>query len=246
MTILYAVQRVTGDAGVVDAGWAGGLGAAAVGYALAGPGDLAYRLLLAAVAGAWSFRLAHHIVRDRVLAAGEDGRYQRLREHWGGRAQRNFFIFFQVQAGLVVLFSVPFLMVALRTGPGPGLTEWAGVAVGFGAIAGEAVADRQLRRWRRDPANRGKTCRAGLWRYSRHPNYFFEWLHWWAYVLLAASWPHVAGALLGPVLMLAFLYRLTGIPYTEQQALRSRGDDYRAYQRATSAFFPWPPKSTRP
>jgi hypothetical protein len=107
-----------------------------------------------------------------------------------------------------------------------------------------------VKRWRignwrpgaRIPANRGRTCRAGLWRYSRHPNYFFEWLHWWSYPLLAWGSPEWWLTLLGPALMLYTLLKVTGIPYTEQQALASRGDDYRAYQRSTSALFPGFPK----
>jgi steroid 5-alpha reductase family enzyme len=81
-------------------------------------------------------------------------------------------------------------------------------------------------------------CRAGLWRYSRHPNYFFEWVHWWAYVLIGHAAPLT---LLGPAAMLLFLFRVTGIPYTERQALKSRGEQYREYQRTTSRFVPWPP-----
>lgn len=242
MFALYLVQRRTGDAGIVDAGWAAGLGLAALWYAVASRGDVAHRLALVFLAGGWSFRLASYLIIDRVRAGVEDGRYQALRARWGSEAPRRFFFFFQYQALFIVIFSIPFLMVALR--PGNGLTPvgWLGIAVGVGAVAGESIADRQLRRWRRDPANRGRTCRSGMWRYSRHPNYFFEWLHWWAYVLLCAGTPHVVGALVGPVLMLLFLYRVTGIPYTEAQAVLSRGEDYRAYQRTTSAFFPWFPR----
>ncbi len=246
MNVLYFVQRATGDAGVVDAGWAGGLGCVALLFAIVGPGNAPHRILLAVVAGTWSFRLAYHIVRDRVIAGEEDGRYQAMRTQWGVKAQRNFYLFFMVQAGFVILFSVPLLMVAVQRVSSPTLLDIAGTLLGVGAIAGEAFADRQLRQWRRNAENKGRTCRAGLWRYSRHPNYFFEWLHWWAYVLLAAAWPQVLGALLGPALMLLFLYRITGIPYTERQALKSRGDDYRAYQRTTSAFFPWFPTRSVP
>jgi steroid 5-alpha reductase family enzyme len=111
------------------------------------------------------------------------------------------------------------------------------------AFAGESLADRQLSRFRQDPRNRGRVCRDGLWRYSRHPNYFFEWLHWWAYVALAAGSPLWWIAVAGVAMMLLFLTRVTGIPPTEAQALRSRGEAYREYQRTTSAFFPWPPRT---
>ena len=117
------------------------------------------------------------------------------------------------------------------------------MAIWLAALTGEIIADRQLDRFRDDPAHRGQTCRAGLWRYSRHPNYFFEWCHWFGYVALAWGSPLAGLAWLGPVLMFVFLRWISGIPFTEQQALRTRGDDYRDYQRRTSAFFPWFPKS---
>lgn len=243
---LYLVHLRTGDAGIVDFGWSAGLGAAALFYACFGDGGAAHRLALAAVAGAWSLRLALYILRDRVLRGGEDPRYAMLRAAWGPAARRRFLGVFVIQGALVAVLSIPFLAVAQHPGPGLGALGALGVALGLGAIAGESVADRQLQRWRSRPEHRGKTCRSGLWRYSRHPNYFFEWLHWWAYVLLAAPGWWRAAALLGPALMFVFLHRVTGIPHAERQALRSRGDDYRAYQRETSAFVPWFPRKTAP
>jgi len=143
---------------------------------------------------------------------------------------------------LTAVFAVPFLVVALTPERLPLPALVAAVLIWLLAVGGETLADRQLAAWRADPAHRGRTCRAGLWRYSRHPNYFFEWLHWWSYPLLAWGSPEWWLTLLGPALMLYTLLKVTGIPYTEQQALASRGDDYRAYQRTTSAFVPWFPK----
>jgi len=144
---------------------------------------------------------------------------------------------------VVALFSLPFAVVATReTDPAPAQILLAAL-LWLLCVGGEALADRQLARFRAEPANRGRTCRAGLWAWSRHPNYFFEWLHWFAYPLLAFGHPQWWLALAGPVLMLLFLYRLSGIPWTEQQSLRTRGDDYRRYQAQVSAFIPLPPRS---
>lgn len=241
MLLLFMVQRRNNDAGIVDAGWAGGLGLAALWYAMAAPGEPVHRLLLALVAAPWGFRLAVYLFRDRVLRGEEDGRYQTLRAHWGDRAQLFFFLFFLLQALLIPLFSIPFLATALQT---RGLQIWdlVGLLMGWGAIAGESLADRQLSRWRSQPENRGKTCRAGLWRYSRHPNYFFEWLHWWAYIFFCIGSPWILAAFAGPALIMLLLFRVSGIPYKEAQALKSRGDDYRDYQQSTSLFIPWFPK----
>jgi len=242
MAVLWLVQRARRDAGVVDVGWAAGLGALAVLYALLAAGPPLRRLLVATMAGTWSLRLAWYILANRVLGKPEDGRYQTLRSKWGARAQSRFFAFFQAQALVDVIFSVPFLVA--MTNPRPALGVWglAGVLVWLVAVVGEALADRQLAVFRADPANRGRTCRVGLWRLSRHPNYFFEWLHWWSYVLLGVGSPWWTLTLVGPALMLFFLFKVTGIPATEAQALASRGDDYRDYQRTTSAFIPWFPK----
>ena len=111
------------------------------------------------------------------------------------------------------------------------------------SLHGGAIADRQLRAFARDPANKGKVCDQGLWAWSRHPNYFFEWLHWFSYVLLC--WQHPWGWLtvIAPLVMLYFILFVTGIPPTEKQALKSRPKSYRDYQRTTSPFFPWPPQS---
>ena len=241
MSFLWARQLRTRNATSVDAAWSAGMGILAVTYALLAPGAPARRILVGALALVWAGRLASHLIIDRVLGRPEDGRYRAMRDQWGARASLYFFVFFQGQAVVATLFSVP-ILAAMRGGP---LDRWAaaGAVVWFLAVTGEAMADRQLARFRADSRNRGKTCRVGLWRYSRHPNYFFEWTHWFTYVLIGhGAWP----TWIGPALMLVFLFRLTGIPFTERQAMKSRGDDYRAYQRETSVFFPWFPRRPDP
>jgi steroid 5-alpha reductase family enzyme len=242
MAAVWLLQRKTGDAGLVDLAWAGGIGAAAVAAALLGEGDGARRALVGAMGGVWGFRLAFHLWM-RNHGKPEDSRYQDLRRQYGGRVQVFFFWFFQFQAVAIAVFAAP-MVIAMRRADAV-LTVWDGLgaAIWLLAVGGEALADAQLHRFRSDPANRGKTCRTGLWRVSRHPNYFFEWVHWFSYVSIGLAAPWGGLTLIGPALMLFFLYRVTGIPVTEQRALVSRGEDYRAYQRETSAFIPWFPRS---
>ncbi|MGH7899327.1 MAG: DUF1295 domain-containing protein [Candidatus Binatia bacterium] len=242
MLVLWLVQWAKNDAGLVDVGWTLGVGLLTAYYAVAADGWLPRRLLVLALVSIWAARLAGYILVDRVVGkTEEDARYQELRRYFGERAHFWFFWFFESQTILVVLCSVP--MLVLMSNPRPGFSVWEilGVAVWAMAIAGEIVADRQLARWRASPANRGRTCRSGLWRYSRHPNYFFEWLHWWAYALMGIGAPYGWLTLVGPALMWLFLVKLTGIAATENHAVKSRAD-YRDYQRTTSMFVPWFPK----
>jgi steroid 5-alpha reductase family enzyme len=231
-----------GNAGVVDVGWAASLPLLAVTYALAAPGYPPRRWLIAGMLTVWGVRLAVYLLRDRVLGRPEDERYRDLRARRSPAAALAFFPFFQAQAVVAALLSAPALIAAFNPAPAIGALELAAVALWAAAFSGEVVADRQLGAFKARPGSRGRTCREGLWRYSRHPNYFFEWLVWVAYALFALASPWGWLALACPVLMLYLLFRVTGIPATEAQAVRSRGDDYRRYQATTSAFVPWPPR----
>ena len=242
MAGLWLLQRRTGNAGIVDVGWALGLGLSAIFYAFVCAGDSRRRILVGVMGGGWGLRLAGHLLLDRVLGHPEEGRYVKLRQDWGPAAQRNLFVFFQAQALVAALLSFPFLLAAQDSNTAGRWADLAAPALWLLALAGESLADRQLAAFKANPGNRGKTCRAGLWRYSRHPNYFFEWLLWCAFALLALPAPLGWTALLAPAFMLYLVLMVTGIPPTEAQAVRSRGEDYRRYQRETSAFVPWFPR----
>lgn len=242
MAVLHLVSVRVRNANWVDVGWAASLLGLILGFAASGTGAFEQRLLLGAVGGAWALRLTLHLLLDRAFGEPEDGRYAYLRAHFGTRANLHFVWFFQAQAVLAVGLSVPFLLWAHSDVAGVTPWQWAGVVLFVAAKTGETIADRQLAAWRREPANRGKTCRSGMWRYSRHPNYFCEWLIWCAFAWIATPAPFGVWAWIAPAVMFVLITRVTGIPYTEMQAVRSRGDDYRAYQRTTSAFFPWPPR----
>ena len=222
MLALWLIQVRTRNASAVDVGWTYGVGLLAVLYAALGDGAAVHRILIAVLAGAWSLRLGTYLLLNRVLGKEEDGRYRALRAKWGSAANRRFLVFFEAQAALVVVFSLPFLFVVFNGHERLEPLEWVGVAVWTVGLAGESLADRQLASWRADPGNRGRTCRAGLWRYSRHPNYFFEFTIWIAFALIAtaALWGWIAWV--APALLLFLLFRVTGIPAGEAQALRSR------------------------
>jgi steroid 5-alpha reductase family enzyme len=244
MAAVWAIAVRIRNAGIVDVAWSANFGLLAVLYGLTLPGYAPRRALIGGMTFAWSLRLALYLYR-RVMGHHpvEDGRYQQLRQEWGPHVNRRFFWFFQAQGALNLVLALPLLLACGNEAPTLHPLEWAGAALWTAALVGEATADRQLDTFRRDPANRGRTCRAGLWRYSRHPNYFFEWLVWVAFFVFALASPWGWLTVYCPALMLFFLFRVTGIPTTEEQALKSRGDDYREYQRTTNAFFPWIPRA---
>lgn len=240
--VLYLVARRLDNYGVVDVAWSYAFAGLAGFYALAGAGWEPRRALLAALAGIWSLRLGTHLlVRVSRHHPAEDTRYAQLRRDWAGNFAPKMFGFFQMQAVSVVLLGVGFLAVAQNPARGFHPLEWVGAALWLVALAGEAIADAQLAAFKRDPSRRGQVCAVGLWRYSRHPNYFFEWLIWVAFFVFALASPFGWTAVIGPVGILYLLLRVTGIPLTEEQAVRSKGDAYRRYQATTNAFVPgWP------
>jgi steroid 5-alpha reductase family enzyme len=233
----WAISVKIKNYGLLDVAWSYGVAILAPLYAWAGPGDLGRRVAFTVLGGVWSLRLGTYIL-VRVLRhhPQEDVRYEALRARWPGPGM--FLAFFELQALIVVVFSLPFLLAAWQQAP-LGLVEYCGLGLALLALAGESLADGQMKRFKGDPANRGQVCQAGLWRYSRHPNYFFEFLVWIGFAAASLATPHGWITLLCPVLMYWFLMKVTGIPLTEEYAIKSKGDAYREYQRTTSAFIPW-------
>jgi len=242
MTLLWLLHLPLRNAAIVDFGWGFLLPTIAILYAFLATGYAPRRWLIAGMAAVWGYRLAFYLLFTRIIGHPEEGRYVELRETWKTNLPLKFFVFFQAQAVLDVMLSAPFLLAALDARPILSWTDYSGAVIWAVAFAGESTADAQLNAFKSNSANKAKTCRVGLWKYSRHPNYFFEWLIWVAYALYAIAAPWGWLALASPALMLFFLFRVTGIPATEAHALRSRGEEYRRYQETTSAFFPWFPK----
>jgi steroid 5-alpha reductase family enzyme len=240
---LYVLGRRLDNFGIVDVAWSYAFAGLAGFYALAGAGWGPRRALLAGLVGLWSLRLGTHLL---VRVAGhhptEDARYAQLRRDWADNLGPKMARFFQFQAVSVVVLGAGFVAVAQNPQPHFHPLEIAGAVLGLLAVAGEGLADAQLAAFKRNPASRGSVCAVGLWRYSRHPNYFFEWLVWVAFFVVALASPGGWLAVVGPAGMLCLLWRVTGIPATEEQAVRSKGEAYRRYQATTSAFVPWPPR----
>jgi steroid 5-alpha reductase family enzyme len=247
MAGLWVLHLRLPNASLADVGWCAGLLAAVLWYTGQASGELDRKILVAVMVGIYSGRLGTYILLDRVVGRPEDPRYRRLRERWGASAGLYMFGYFQLQAIAVAVFSLPFLVVIQNPRPPFGLIELVGLTVWIVAVSGEAAADWQLAQFRAKPWNRDRVCREGFWYVSRHPNYFFEWVHWWSYVIMAVGAPGWPLTWIGPVAMGVALVKVTGIPLAETQALASRGDEYRRYQETTSAFIPWfPAKRSTP
>jgi steroid 5-alpha reductase family enzyme len=243
MALIWRIAVRIGNAGIVDIAWSAGFAPLAIFFASLGDGYGVRRAVIAVMVSLWSLRLGGYLyVRVMSHHPKEDRRYAELRRGWGANTNRNMFWFFEMQALLLAILSVPFLLISLNSAPGMKPLELLGILVFMLAVSGESLADRQLARFRADSSNRGKVCDVGLWRLSRHPNYFFEWLVWVAYFLLASASPFGWIAIYCPALMLFFLLRVTGIPMTERLSLQSKGQAFADYQRRTSAFVPWFPK----
>ncbi|WP_288391151.1 DUF1295 domain-containing protein [uncultured Acinetobacter sp.] len=246
MLVCWLVATFNRRVGIVDVAWSFCIAINILLSAwLIDTAPLAIRLFIGVLSGAWFLRLFQHLFRRYLAETEEDTRYANMRRAMGKFQHVGFFLFFLFQAGLVLLFFAP--MWVLLNQP---TSAWSGfmlpamlvaALVMLAAFAGESIADQQLYRFKQDKANRGKTMDQGLWRYSRHPNYFFEWLHWFAYPILGLA-VGVYVLWIYPLLMWLFLYYITGIPFSEQQALKNRGQNYRDYQQRTSMFIPRKPK----
>lgn len=244
MALVWVAARRVNNAGWVDVAWSYAFVLVGVLVVWLGSAPPARSLLLLVMIGIWSLRLGTHLaLRVGRHHPQEDSRYAALRGQFPKRPWLMFFGFFQVQAVLVVILSTPFFIAA--SNPAPELSAWelVGAALWLLALLGESLADAQLAAFRKDPANAGCVCDHGLWRISRHPNYFCEWLVWVAFAVFALGSPGGCAGLLSPALMLYLLTQVTGIPPAEAASLQSRGAAYRAYQQRTSPFFPWLPKS---
>lgn len=244
----WLAQNRTHNSGWVDAFWTFGTGIAGAVGALVpiGPAPLARRALLAVLILIWAGRLGSYIVARTRSSDHEDARYARFREEWGDKFEFRMFWLLMVQAAAAWLLAICVMLAA--NNPLPIGAAWgfllAGLAVFVISLVGEGIADRQMHAFRADRANKGKVCDRGLWGWSRHPNYFFEFLIWLTYPLigLGGFWWLALLALAAPAFMYVLLAKISGVPPLEREMLASRGDAYRAYQARVSPMIPLPPR----
>lgn len=239
----WAIQRATGLSGWIDTIWSLGVGAAGIAAALFADGDFDRRSIVLILIAFWSLRLASHIGL-RTRGAKEDPRYAKFIAEWGESASWRLFIFLQVQAFAAFILMLAVYLAAENSKNTFRPQDLLAIIIGLIALIGETISDAQLARFRKSSEAKSGICEVGLWRYSRHPNYFFEWLFWCCFPLLAisekpASWISV----IAPIMMYWLLVHVSGIPPLEEYMLRSRGDKFRALQKRVNAFFPGPRKS---
>jgi steroid 5-alpha reductase family enzyme len=245
MAAAWAWQKRVNDIGWVDVFWTFGTAVAGLGFAwMGGQGAWPHRLLVSAIVVIWALRLGLYVAVRVARAPQEDGRYRELRQDWGAALQTRLFMFLQVQALVSTVLAFAIAVAANGPGVGLGAGDLIGVAIAAIAIGGEALADRQMAIFRRDPANAGRICDAGLWGWSRHPNYLFEWLGWFAYPAFAidvsGAYPMGWWALLAPAVMFLVLRFGTGVPPLEAHMRRTRGAAFDAYSDRVPVFIPLP------
>jgi steroid 5-alpha reductase family enzyme len=245
MTAAWATQRAANNSGWIDVFWTFGTGAVGVVAALwPFSGPLAARqILVAALVAVWAIRLGTYILRRVSQTHEEDARYAKFKAEWGDAYQSRIYWLILPQALITAIMMLSVEVAAHRSVPGLDLRDFAGVAILIIAIGGESLADWQLSQFKKANTTKGAICDVGLWAWSRHPNYFFEWIGWLAYPVIALnpSNPVTFLTLAAPAMMFVVLRYITGVPPLEATMLQSRGAAFQAYQHRTSAFIPLPP-----
>ena len=246
MSLLWIVGVAIRDASIVDIAWGPGFALVAWTAFLLADGADGRRLLLAVLTTVWGLRLGAYLAW-RNLGKGEDFRYQAFRRRWGDRYWLiSLFQVFWLQGALMWVVSLPVQAGQVPdVPPGLGWRAGLGIAVWAAGLFFETTGDLQLARFKADPGNRGKVMDRGLWRYTRHPNYFGDFLVWWGLFLVAVEARGTWWTVIGPIVMSTLLLRVSGVRMLER-TIATRRAGYREYALRTSAFFPRPPRKGEP
>lgn len=243
-TLAWYWARTCNNYSLVDAFWAGGLAISGLNFLLTTGKGGQKKWIIALLFALWSIRLAWHLsYRIAKAHPHEDRRYQDLRNAWKKKEVLFSFLFFQAQALSVVFLTFPFFLIGINDNLNWSTIEITGCFLLFIGVLGESIADRQLSVFKHENHDASLICQKGLWKYSRHPNYFFEILIWISFYLIASGSPHGWMTFYAPATMIFLLVKVTGIPPAEASSLRSKGKAYLHYQQTTSMLIPWFPKN---
>jgi len=245
MTLVWLGTRKTNDVSIVDVFWGLGFVIVVGGCLVLAPSTDTRTLLLTSLISLWGLRLAWHLFRRWSSHSEEDVRYAQMRANSKGDfAVQSLFKVFWLQAIILWIVAMPIQLAILNGQATPlGLLDILGIlvfAIGFGL---EVIADRQLRQFKKNPDNKGKVLRTGLWAWSRHPNYFGEAVLWWGLFLIACAVEGVIYTIISPILMTFLLVRVSGVRMLDG-ILKDTKPAYADYMASTSSFIPWPPKNS--
>jgi steroid 5-alpha reductase family enzyme len=235
MGLAYLIYLRYNNATIVDLAWTlGAFGVTAL-YFLKIPFGIKYSVFFAMLL--WGLRLAL-LILYRILRFGMDERYKTLDKSFEGEKKKKYFFFFMFQGISLVILTLP---IYILTTPKEIAIGWAVISICVMSIGllGVITSDLQLQLFKAKKEHLGKVCDKGLWNYSRHPNYFFEWIYWCGVTFFGIFLPYGYLGLISPMALLYILLFVTGIPTTEKQLLASKKEGYKEYQRTTSAFVPW-------
>jgi len=234
MFLVWIWYRLRKNPSVVDVGWASGLTLSGFVYLLSQEWSSRH-YFMGVILLVWGLRLGGYLWYTRIRHGIVDKRYTKLSEDWKIAKPLGFFLNFQLQGVFIFIISLPWYFAALAKTTVPGILDYIAFLLAVFAIFFESLADYQLHQFKK--SHHGELCQSGLWNYSRHPNYFFEWLTWCAFTLFAFSSPYGWLALISPLTLYLIMTRITG-PITEQSSIESKGEVYRHYQKSTPMFFP--------
>lgn len=242
MFLLWIIFCFVRKAALAELGWIAAFVLTTWVYLFIGNGHWLKKTVIVVMATIWGGRLFVHLCK-RFKESAANWRYRELLQAWGNEnIEFKYLLLFVFQGSLVPILSLPILIVCHCSLNTWGWCEGLGIWIWSMGVLGETIADLQLEKFKKDPKNINEICHEGLWRYSRHPNYFFEWLVWTGYFVfgLGTAWGILG--IVSPALMLVFLYKVSGIPLSETHALQTKGQAYQDYQKSTNAFVPWFPK----
>ena len=238
--LFFLVAQLIRNNSIVDMGWGAGFVVVALATLIIQGAYVERNLLLVLLVTIWGVRLTYYILR-RNWGKPEDFRYARWRREWGSWVvPRAFFQVFTLQGLLMLVIGYPIILVNANPQPGLVFTDYLGLLVWITGFYFESVGDKQMAEFKKDPANKGRIIKSGLWRYSRHPNYFGEATMWWGIFLLSLAVPLGWSGIISPVVITLLLLYVSGVPMLEKKY--KDNPEFQEYAKKTNRFFPWFPK----